>query len=111
MHNICASGCEITGLRRTYAVHGFSAVLKSLSVGQLQRLQDLLTEVTYRDGEYVIRQGDQSENLYIIAEGRVRITRKEVSIFFMVHAQIRRNFRCLPDHACRLWMGRVQRML
>jgi len=52
-------------------------VLKSLSVGQLQRLQDLLTEVTYRDGEYVINQGESSENLYIIAEGRVRITRKE----------------------------------
>lgn len=52
-------------------------VLKSLSVGQLQRLQDLLTEVMYKDGEHVIRQGEQSENLYIIAEGRVRITRKE----------------------------------
>ena len=55
------------------------AVLKSLSVGQLQRLQDLLTEVTYKDGEFIIRQGEQSENLYIIAEGRVRITRKEVN--------------------------------
>ena len=52
-------------------------VLKSLSVGQLQRLQDLLSEVTYKPDEYVIRQGDISENLYIIAEGRVRITRKE----------------------------------
>jgi len=52
-------------------------ILKSLKVGQLQRLQDLLTEVTFKDGDYVIRQGDQSENLYVIAEGRVRITRKE----------------------------------
>ena len=31
-------------------------VLKSLSVGQLQRLEDILTEVKYKDGEYVIRQ-------------------------------------------------------
>ena len=52
-------------------------VLKSLSVGQLQRLQDLLTEVTFKNEEYVIRQGEASENLYIIAEGRVRITKKE----------------------------------
>jgi CRP-like cAMP-binding protein len=52
-------------------------VLKSLSVGQLQRLQDLLSEVTYKQEEYIISQGDSSENLYIIAEGRVRITRKE----------------------------------
>ena len=52
-------------------------VLKSLSVGQLQRLQDLLSEVTYKPDEFVIRQGENSENLYIIADGRVRITRKE----------------------------------
>ena len=52
-------------------------VLKSLSVGQLQRLQDLLTEVTFKNEEYVIRQGEASENLYIIAEGRVRITKEE----------------------------------
>jgi len=52
-------------------------VLKSLSVGQLQRLQDLLSEITYKDGDYIIRQGESSENLYIISEGRVRITRKE----------------------------------
>lgn len=52
-------------------------VLKSLSVGQLQRLQDLLTEVTFKEGDFVIKQGESSENLYIISEGRVRITRKE----------------------------------
>mmetsp|Transcript_17789 Transcript_17789/g.45577 ORF Transcript_17789/g.45577 Transcript_17789/m.45577 type:complete len:1043 (-) Transcript_17789:686-3814(-) len=52
-------------------------VLKSLSVGQLQRLQDLLSEVTYKADEYVIKQGESSENLYIIADGRVRITKKE----------------------------------
>ena len=52
-------------------------VLKSLSVGQLQRLQDLLTEVTYQPEQPIIKQGDASENLYIIADGRVRITREE----------------------------------
>ena len=98
-------------------------VLKSLSVGQLQRLQDLLTEQTFKKDEYVIKQvrkeqaqpsshtgdsqaatqatanqpqrqpsstshlspslttlpflqGDTSENLYIISEGRVRITQR-----------------------------------
>uniref|UniRef100_A0A7S2DG28 protein-serine/threonine phosphatase n=1 Tax=Haptolina brevifila TaxID=156173 RepID=A0A7S2DG28_9EUKA len=52
-------------------------VLKSLSVGQLQRLQDLLTEVVYTKGDTVIAQGETSENLYVIAEGRVKITKKE----------------------------------
>jgi len=52
-------------------------VLKSLSVGQLQRLQDLLTEVSYKPDEQIIRQGEASENLYIIADGRVRITKSD----------------------------------
>ena len=52
-------------------------VLKSLTVGQLQRLQDLLTEVTFKEGDYIITQNELSENLYIIADGRVTITRKE----------------------------------
>jgi CRP-like cAMP-binding protein/serine/threonine protein phosphatase PrpC len=52
-------------------------VLKSLSVGQLQRLQDLLTETTHKDGEYIITQGESSQNFYIISEGRVRCTRME----------------------------------
>jgi CRP-like cAMP-binding protein len=53
------------------------AVLKSLSVGQLQRLQDLLTEVTFSPNQKIITQGEASDNLYIIAEGRVRITKHE----------------------------------
>ena len=36
-------------------------VLKSLTVKQLQRLADILTEETFEDGEYIIRQGDAGE--------------------------------------------------
>jgi CRP-like cAMP-binding protein len=64
------------------------AVLKSLSVGQLQRLQDLLTEVTFSPNQKIITQGEASDNLYIIAEGRVRkgvVTRHQVHA---VHAQL-----------------------
>ena len=52
-------------------------VLKSLSVGQLQRLQDVLTEVSFADGDYVITQGEHSETFYVIMEGKVRCTKKE----------------------------------
>ena len=62
-------------------------VLKSLSVGQLQRLQDLLTEVTFKDGEYVIRQGDQPDNGYIIAEGRVRVTTGQMTLMELGQGQ------------------------
>lgn len=52
-------------------------VLKSLTVGQLQRLQDMLTEMTFNDGDYVITQGEHSETFYVILDGRVRCTKKE----------------------------------
>ena len=51
-------------------------VLKSLSVGQLQRLCDVLTEVTYDDGEYVIKQGETSDTFYIIVEGKAVCTKR-----------------------------------
>jgi len=52
-------------------------VLKSMTVGQLQRLQDMLTEMTFSDGESVITQGEHSETFYVIVEGRVRCTKRE----------------------------------
>ena len=65
-------------LRTLRSVNAF----ESLSVAQLQRLQDMLTEVTFHEGEYVIRQGDTVGRgaggtmcMYIIAEGEVRVTR------------------------------------
>mmetsp|Transcript_49196 Transcript_49196/g.81695 ORF Transcript_49196/g.81695 Transcript_49196/m.81695 type:complete len:1065 (-) Transcript_49196:122-3316(-) len=52
-------------------------VLKALSVGQLQRLEDILTEVSYKDGDYVIQQGEYTETFYIIMEGKALVTRRE----------------------------------
>merc|ERR1740117_1652790 len=52
-------------------------VLKSMTVGQLQRLQDMLTEMSFADGDFVIQQGEHSETFYVIVEGRVRCTKRE----------------------------------
>jgi len=52
-------------------------ILKSLTASQMTRLQDLLTEVSFKPNEYVITQGDDSSNMYIIAEGKVRITKSQ----------------------------------
>lgn len=52
-------------------------ILKTLSVGQLQRLSDVLTEVTYKSGDYVIRQGDFTETFYIIMEGKATVTKRD----------------------------------
>jgi len=51
-------------------------VLKSLSVGQLQRLEDVLTEVKYKEGDYVIHQGEETDTFYVIVEGKAAVTKK-----------------------------------
>jgi CRP-like cAMP-binding protein len=46
-------------------------VLKSLSPGQLQRLADCLSEVTFQADEVIIKQGDVGDAFYIIVDGTV----------------------------------------
>jgi len=52
-------------------------VLKSLSVSKLQRLEDILTEVKYEKGDYVIRQGEFTDTFYIIVEGEAEATKRK----------------------------------
>lgn len=52
-------------------------ILKSLSVNQVQRLEEVLTEVSYADGDYVIRQGEYTDTFYVIVEGTVAVTKRE----------------------------------
>jgi CRP-like cAMP-binding protein/serine/threonine protein phosphatase PrpC len=48
-------------------------VLSSLSYTQVQRLTDLLSEVSYNDGDKIITQGDSGDTFYVIASGSVNI--------------------------------------
>lgn len=50
-------------------------ILKSLAVGQLQRLSELLTEVTYKAGDYVFRQGEQGDTFFIVSEGTAKVVK------------------------------------
>ena len=50
-------------------------VFKSLSVHQLQRLSEKLTEAKYEPGQYVIRQGEEGSTFYIISDGKAIITK------------------------------------
>ena len=52
-------------------------VLKSLTVSQLQRLQDALSEVHRPKGAKVIAQGDAGEEFYIIMQGQAAVTVKD----------------------------------
>jgi CRP-like cAMP-binding protein len=52
-------------------------VLKSLSVRQLQRLSDVLTEISYKPGEHVITQGEEGDTFYIISEGHAIVTKTD----------------------------------
>nr|CCA19237.1 cGMPdependent protein kinase putative [Albugo laibachii Nc14] len=53
-------------------------ILKTVSYAQLECLANNLTEVTFQDGEYIIRQGDIGNTFYVIKEGIVSCTIVEV---------------------------------
>ncbi|CAF4465991.1 unnamed protein product, partial [Adineta steineri] len=40
----------------------------------LSKIADVLDEVSYADGECIVRQGAKGDTFYIIAKGRARIT-------------------------------------
>ena len=47
----------------------------SLSIQQIQRLADLLHEIKYKAGEYIIKQGDIGDSFYIILNGICNCTK------------------------------------
>ncbi|KAG2485550.1 hypothetical protein HYH03_015717 [Edaphochlamys debaryana] len=52
-------------------------VLQCLSLTQLQRLADMMEEVAFEDGEYVIRQGEEGRDFFVISSGEVSCTVKK----------------------------------
>ena len=53
---------------------GGSHLFKSLDDEGLSRLLQGANSVSYRSGQFVVREGDPGEALYLIREGQVRVT-------------------------------------
>jgi len=51
-------------------------LFRELAPEGLQRIAAIATEETYRVGEVIFREGEPGEKLYLILEGRVRISRE-----------------------------------
>lgn len=49
------------------------SLTESLSKTEISRIADALIEKTFRDGEYAVRQGDNGDEFFIIAEGNARV--------------------------------------
>jgi len=43
----------------------------------LIKIADVMEETTYKEGEYIIRQGAMGDTFFIISKGRVKVTKKE----------------------------------
>lgn len=50
-------------------------IFNHLDAGQMQEIMSVTHSVEYKKGENIYRAGDQSDSLYIVSQGRVRIYR------------------------------------
>ena len=52
------------------------AIFRDLDSGELARVSEVCREQTFASGEYVFREGEAGNRLYLIVEGEVRISRQ-----------------------------------
>ena len=51
------------------------AIFKDLDADELKQVADVCKEVSFVSGEYIFREGEQGNRLYLIVDGEVRISR------------------------------------
>jgi CRP-like cAMP-binding protein len=51
------------------------AIFKDLDDGELERVAEVCREMSFEGGDYVFREGEAGNRLYLILEGEVRISR------------------------------------
>src|SRR5687768_5164723 len=51
------------------------AIFKDLDTGELARVAEVCREQTFASGEYIFREGEAGNRLFLIVEGEVRISR------------------------------------
>uniref|UniRef100_A0A0X3NV60 cGMP-dependent protein kinase, isozyme 2 forms cD5/T2 n=2 Tax=Schistocephalus solidus TaxID=70667 RepID=A0A0X3NV60_SCHSO len=71
--NLSYLPCAVVSLLRSVPI------FESLPPERLAKFVDLLEEVHYEPGEYVIRQGARGDTFYIIANGTVQVTQNETA--------------------------------
>jgi CRP/FNR family cyclic AMP-dependent transcriptional regulator len=64
-------------MNRSEILHtlGSCELFKGLEKGNIEKLASLCEEKTYETGEYIFRQGDYGEYVYVIAEGQIFLER------------------------------------
>ena len=51
-------------------------LLEALSTSELTRVGESLDAVWYRDGDAIIRQGEEGDSMYVILKGRVSVVKR-----------------------------------
>ena len=51
------------------------AIFKDLDADELKQVADVCREARFVSGEYIFREGEQGNRLYLIVDGEVRISR------------------------------------
>lgn len=52
-------------------------IFKNLPEDTLIKISDVLEEISYENGDYIIRQGARGDTFFIISKGKVRVTIKQ----------------------------------
>ena len=63
-------------------------VLKVLSSNQVQRLCDMMAEVKFDTGDYIIKQHEMGDTFYIIMEGTAKVTQESVAGIEKVRSEL-----------------------
>lgn len=52
-------------------------IFKNLPEDTLIKISDVLEEISYENGDYIIRQGARGDTFFIISKGKVKVTMKQ----------------------------------
>ena len=52
------------------------SIFRDLDTGELARVSEVCREQTFKPGEYIFREGESGNRLFLIVEGEVRISRE-----------------------------------
>ncbi|UOF90699.1 Crp/Fnr family transcriptional regulator [Fodinisporobacter ferrooxydans] len=77
-------------------------IFKNLDMDTIEKLHEIIQKKTYKKGDFIFREGDRSETLFVVSDGMIKISKisekgKEHSIRFLFPGDFFGQFALLQD--------------